>query len=249
MVNLCARYCRGGRGASCDPRTRGKEEAKLNDCRSRPLTGSAAFRRETFMPTMTFITVTRLNRALRRVVRELERHGLWDERVQNVDVCLVPVGVCYGWQFYGSSGHSFRRRGHVRFPPVAPGRDMRSGPSPGWRVDMVGHGGEPPSPLSGGSTITRRRKTGHGGIVPVIAAGVCAWFDQSYAESARRSGVSPARRDPANGESRGRKRSARISHAPDWGCPAMSPASHGSGPFPGDGRPRGQTYPLDIFEK
>jgi len=56
------------------------------------------------MPTMTFITVTRLNRALRRVVRELERHGLWDERVQNVDVCLVPVGVCYGWQMYGSSG-------------------------------------------------------------------------------------------------------------------------------------------------
>jgi hypothetical protein len=56
------------------------------------------------MPKITIVTMIRLNRALSRVVRELEHHGLWDEKLQEVDVYLVPVGLCYGWQMYRSSG-------------------------------------------------------------------------------------------------------------------------------------------------
>jgi len=50
------------------------------------------------------ITLTRLNRALAKVTRELERHGVWDERLQETDVYLVWFGRAFGWQYYGSSG-------------------------------------------------------------------------------------------------------------------------------------------------
>lgn len=56
------------------------------------------------MPKITIVTMARLNRALGRVVCELSFHGLWDETLQKVDVYLVPIGGCYGWQCYGGSG-------------------------------------------------------------------------------------------------------------------------------------------------
>ena len=51
------------------------------------------------------ITIARLNRAVVKVAGELNRHGLWDDRLREVPVVLVPVGVAYGWQWYGGSGH------------------------------------------------------------------------------------------------------------------------------------------------
>jgi len=50
------------------------------------------------------VTMARLNRALDRVVPELDRHGFWDERVEGLDVYLVPIGAPYGWQYFGRSG-------------------------------------------------------------------------------------------------------------------------------------------------
>lgn len=51
-----------------------------------------------------FVTMASLNRALDRVVPELERHGFWDDAVEEIDVCLVPVGGAYGWQYFGEGG-------------------------------------------------------------------------------------------------------------------------------------------------
>lgn len=56
-----------------------------------------------------FVTMASLNRALDRVVPELERHGFWDDAVEKIDVWLVPVGGAYGWQHYGGSGESASR--------------------------------------------------------------------------------------------------------------------------------------------
>ena len=50
------------------------------------------------------VTLARLNRAESRVVSELKRHGLWDERLEAVDVCLVTFAAEYGYQRYGSTG-------------------------------------------------------------------------------------------------------------------------------------------------
>ncbi len=50
------------------------------------------------------VTLGQLNRALARVVRELDAHGFWDSSLAQVDVRLVPFGVPYGWQRYRSSG-------------------------------------------------------------------------------------------------------------------------------------------------
>lgn len=53
---------------------------------------------------MKIITLKRLNKAFFEVQTELEESGFYDKAVQNVDVFLVPVGMAFGWQFYGSSG-------------------------------------------------------------------------------------------------------------------------------------------------
>jgi hypothetical protein len=50
------------------------------------------------------VTMTRLNRALAKVNGELERHGVWDERLQKTAVYLVWFGRAFGWQHYGGSG-------------------------------------------------------------------------------------------------------------------------------------------------
>jgi hypothetical protein len=49
-----------------------------------------------------FVTRTRLNRALTQVARELKTHGAWTEKLQRVELYLVPVGAAYGWQNYGT---------------------------------------------------------------------------------------------------------------------------------------------------
>jgi len=50
------------------------------------------------------ITLSSLSRAVTRVSRELDGHGLLDERMEAVPVNLTWFGVAYGWQYYGSSG-------------------------------------------------------------------------------------------------------------------------------------------------
>jgi len=51
------------------------------------------------------VTLDRLNRSLARVVRELDQHGLWNHRLNAIEVRIVPYSWdCYGWQWYGSSG-------------------------------------------------------------------------------------------------------------------------------------------------
>ena len=50
------------------------------------------------------ITRARLNRATQKVAGELNRHGIWNDRLREVPVMLVPVGVAYGWHWYGGSG-------------------------------------------------------------------------------------------------------------------------------------------------
>ena len=51
------------------------------------------------------ITIRRLQGALDDVQRELERVGLLDERLANVEVCLTWFAPAFGYQFYGSTGH------------------------------------------------------------------------------------------------------------------------------------------------
>ena len=50
------------------------------------------------------ITRARLNRAKQKVAVELNRHGLWNDRLRIVPVMLVPIGVAYGWIWYGGTG-------------------------------------------------------------------------------------------------------------------------------------------------
>ena len=54
---------------------------------------------------MNFVTLSRLNRAVSGVQRELERHGFYDEKLASVDVYLSWVGYAYGWCYYGTSGN------------------------------------------------------------------------------------------------------------------------------------------------
>jgi hypothetical protein len=51
------------------------------------------------------VTLTRLNRAVARVVSELDQHGLWDAALRKVEVYLVPVGFAYGWCWSGNDGY------------------------------------------------------------------------------------------------------------------------------------------------
>jgi len=68
---------------------------------------------------MDFVTLSRLNRANRTVIGELDAMGFYDDAVQTVDVYLVPFGFAYGWQFYGTTGRinipaiSTSRLGHL----------------------------------------------------------------------------------------------------------------------------------------
>jgi hypothetical protein len=51
------------------------------------------------------VTLTRLNRAVARVISELDQHGLWDAALQKVEVYLVPAGFAYGWCWSGKDGY------------------------------------------------------------------------------------------------------------------------------------------------
>ncbi len=50
------------------------------------------------------LTLARLDRATQKVTIELHHQGLWDARLRNVPIILVPAGIAYGWQWYGGSG-------------------------------------------------------------------------------------------------------------------------------------------------
>lgn len=54
--------------------------------------------------TVHIISSVRLNRALLKVTGELRSHGLWDARLRNVPIILVPAGIAYGWHWYGGNG-------------------------------------------------------------------------------------------------------------------------------------------------
>jgi hypothetical protein len=50
------------------------------------------------------ITLPSLVRAVTRVSRELDGHGLWDERTEAVPVYLTWFGIAYGYCCYGRTG-------------------------------------------------------------------------------------------------------------------------------------------------
>jgi hypothetical protein len=50
------------------------------------------------------ITRARLQRALKRILPELARHGFRDQAVAGIVVYLVPLGDYYGWQNFGAGG-------------------------------------------------------------------------------------------------------------------------------------------------
>jgi hypothetical protein len=51
------------------------------------------------------VDIKKLNRDVYHVNSELDNHGMWTEKVASIDVCLVPIGYAYGWQWYGGSGN------------------------------------------------------------------------------------------------------------------------------------------------
>jgi len=53
----------------------------------------------------TIITMQRLRGALSDVQRELDRTGIFNERLGDVGVYLTSFGIAYGYQYYGSTGH------------------------------------------------------------------------------------------------------------------------------------------------
>ena len=54
---------------------------------------------------MWFVTLSKLNRAHRHVLGELESLGFWSDAMAQVQVWLRPFAVgCFGWQDYGSTG-------------------------------------------------------------------------------------------------------------------------------------------------
>lgn len=56
------------------------------------------------------ITLSQLTEANWQVTAEMGRLGFWHERLDDIDVCLVPVSfVCYGW---------FLPDGHIYIPAV-----------------------------------------------------------------------------------------------------------------------------------
>lgn len=65
--------------------------------------------------TMNFVTLSRLNRAVADVQRELERHGFYDYKLAKIDIYLSWVGYAYGWCWYGTSGN-------IHIPAVSLGK-------------------------------------------------------------------------------------------------------------------------------
>ncbi len=53
---------------------------------------------------MYIITLSRLWRANADVTRQLDALGFYDEPIRNTEVYLVPFGVAFGWQYYGTTG-------------------------------------------------------------------------------------------------------------------------------------------------
>jgi len=53
---------------------------------------------------MNIVTLPRLNGAVADVQTELEDHGFWDARLQEIDVYLVWCGYAFGWCYYGTTG-------------------------------------------------------------------------------------------------------------------------------------------------
>ena len=68
---------------------------------------------------MHIVSQSQLDRANYAVTCELDAHGFYDARVQSVDTYLVPVGLAYGWHYYGRTGDisiprvSFSRLSHL----------------------------------------------------------------------------------------------------------------------------------------
>jgi hypothetical protein len=62
-----------------------------------------------------FVTLTRLNRAVSDVQRELEEHGFYDEKLAKIDVYLSWCGYAYGWCYYFTSGN-------IHIPAVSLGK-------------------------------------------------------------------------------------------------------------------------------
>jgi hypothetical protein len=54
---------------------------------------------------MRFVTIKRLNSALADVIRDFDNLGIWNDRVYEVDVFLVPFGHAFGWKWHGEKGH------------------------------------------------------------------------------------------------------------------------------------------------
>jgi hypothetical protein len=56
------------------------------------------------------ITLSALTRANWQVIDEMENHGFWHKKLDDIDVCLAPLGYdCYGW---------FMPDGHIYIPAV-----------------------------------------------------------------------------------------------------------------------------------
>ncbi len=61
-------------------------------------------------PARHVITLSDLTMANWQVMDEMEKLGFWHERLEDIDVCLVPVSfACYGW---------FLPDGHIYIPAV-----------------------------------------------------------------------------------------------------------------------------------
>ena len=67
------------------------------------------------IPAVKIVTLSRLNRAVSDVQRELEAHGFYDEKLAKIDVYLSWVGYAYGWCWYGLSGN-------IHIPAVSIGK-------------------------------------------------------------------------------------------------------------------------------
>jgi hypothetical protein len=53
---------------------------------------------------MHVVTLPRLNRAVSQVQDELQAHGFFDAKLQEIDVYLAWCGFAFGWCYYGTSG-------------------------------------------------------------------------------------------------------------------------------------------------
>lgn len=76
------------------------------------------------------ITLGRLSRATSDVTTQLDALGFYDEPVRQTEVYLVPFGVAFGWQYYGTTGEicipavSLARLGALLNRPCIPLRDV-----------------------------------------------------------------------------------------------------------------------------